>query len=163
MLSFVLGALLVVPAPTPSPVDPCKAAHRIVCGPIRLFPKDPLARGALIDNAIATLFDGIVTAKHTHGDPSLEANPVMRPFVRGGLGGLLLGWSAMEIGQRSIARQFHLSDSRADAFAFRQHVSGVASWLSPRTYAWMPGEWEAYHQPFAEAAWIRFDATAGRY
>lgn len=163
MLPFVLGALLVVPAPSPSPVPPCKAAHRMFCGPIRLLPADPQARSVFIGNEIATLIDGIVTAKNTRGNPSLEANPVVRPFVRGGLGGLLLGWSAMEIGQHAVTRQFHLSDSRFDSFTLRQHVSGVASWLSPRTYAWMPNEWEAYHQPFAEAAWIRFDATAGRY
>lgn len=162
MLHVLLGALLVVASPTASPA-PCNGAHHLFCGAIRLVPRDPDARRAFVSNAVATLFDGIVTAKNTHGDPSLEANPVVRPFIRGRLPGLLLGWSAMEAGQHVVARTFHLDDGRVEAFTLQQHVSGIASWLSPRTYAWMPNEWAAYHQPYAEAAWIRFNATGGRY
>lgn len=161
MLHLLLSTLLVVPSPTPSPL-PCKTAHHMFCGPIRLMPREPQARVAFIGNAIATLVDGIVTSVNTHGNPALEANPVVRPFVRGGLPELLAGWSALEIGQHFVTHEFHLSDSRVETFTFQQHVSGVASWLSPRTYAWLPNEWEAYHQPFAEAAWMRFDATGGR-
>lgn len=163
MLHFVLAVLL-QPAATPSPApDPCKAAHRLICGPIRFVPRDSQERQAFIGNTIATLVDGIVTAQNTRGNPALEGNPVVRPFVRGGLPDLLLGWASMEVAQRSVAHTFHLSDERMETFTMRQHVSGVASWLSPRTYAWTPDEWESYHQPFAEDAWIRFDASGGRY
>lgn len=162
MLHFLLAALLVVPAPTPSPA-PCQAAHRFLCGPIRLIPRDSQARDAVMGNAIATFVDGIVTAKNTRGNPALEANPMVRPFVRGGLPGLLLGWTTLEIGQHALAREFHLDDSRVETFTLGQHLSGIASWLSPRTFAWMPDEWSAYHQPYTEASWIRFNATGGRY
>ncbi|MGB6984785.1 MAG: hypothetical protein WBD74_02280 [Candidatus Aquilonibacter sp.] len=104
-----------------------------------------------------------MTAKNTHGNPALESNPFVRPFVRGGLPGLLLGWAGMEVGQRAIARQFHLEDSRIETMTLSQHLSGIASWLSPRTYGWVPNEWQMYHQPWVEQAWIRYDATAGRY
>jgi len=163
MLSFLLGALLLDTPPTPSPAPPCQAAHRVFCGPIRLVPADPQERNAFVGNAIATLFDGIVTAKNTHGNPALEANPVVRPFVRGGLPDLFLGWMSMEVGQRAIARQFHLADSRIETMSLSEHLSGIASWLSPRTYGWVPNEWQMYHQPFVENAWIRYDATAGHY
>lgn len=163
MLSFVLSALLLESPPTPSPAPPCQAAHRLVCGPIRLVPRDPEERDAFVGNAIATLVDGVVTAKNTHGNPALEGNPVMRPFVRGGLPGLLLGWTSMEIGQRAIARRFHLDDSRLETMTLNQHLSGIASWLSPRTYGWMPNEWQMYHQPCVEQVWMRYDATAGKY
>jgi len=163
MFSFLLGALLVVvPTPTPAPA-PCQAAHRLFCGPIRLVPQDPVERNAFVGNAIATLIDGIVTATNTRGNPALEANPAMRPFVRGGLPGLLLGWASMEVGQRAIAREFHLDDSRVETMTLSQHLSGIASWLSPRTYGWIPNEWQMYHQPLVENAWIRYDANAGRY
>jgi hypothetical protein len=164
MFSLLLSAsLVVVPTPTPRPVPPCQAAHRLFCGPIRLVPRDPQERTAFVDNAIATLIDGVVTATNTRGNPSLEANPVMRPFVRGGLPGLLLGWTGMEVGQRTIARRFHLDDTRIESMTLSEHLSGIASWLSPRTYGWVPNEWQMYHQPAVEAAWIRWDANAGRY
>jgi hypothetical protein len=162
MLHVFLAALLAVPAPAPSPA-PCKSAHRLFCGPIRILPRDGDARGAVIGNAIATLVDGVVTAKNTHGNPALEANPMVRPFVRGGLPGLLLSWTTIDIGQHALAREFHLADARVETAALGAHLSGIASWLSPRTYGWMPDEWDAYHQPYEEAAWIRFNATAGHY
>lgn len=161
MLPFIMAALLTVPAPSPPPSPPC-VAHRLFCGAIRIVPRDPSERTVFVSNAIATLADGIVTAIHTHGDPQLEQNLALRPFIRGGLPGLLLGWSVMQIGQHAIDRRFHLSDERMQGFALQQHISGIASWLSPRTFAWTPNEWEAYHQPIAEAAWIRYDATAGK-
>ncbi len=163
MFSLVLSALLVVPTPTPAPADPCKTAHRLFCGSIRFVPRDPQERSTFIDNAIATFVDGIVTATNTHGNPSLEANPVVRPFVRGRLPGLLFGWATMDIGQRAIARKFHLDDSRIESMTLSQHLSGIASWLSPRTYGWVPNEWEMYHQPAIEDAWMRYDATNGQY
>ena len=163
MLHFVLAVLLTPATPLPPPPDPCKATHRLFCGPIRFVPRDGDERRAFVANTIATLVDGVVTSVNTHGNPALEANPVVRPFVRGGLPNLLLGWSAMELVQRSAAHAFRLSDTRMEAITTEQHVSGIASWLSPRTYGWMPGEWQEYHQPFAEDAWIRFDATGGRY
>jgi hypothetical protein len=163
MLSFLLSALLVSPTPTPSPVPACRAAHHLFCGPIRLIPRDPEERDAFLGNAVATLLDGIVTAKNTHGNPALEGNPVMRPFVRGGLPGLLLGWTSMDVGQRAFAHQFHIADSHIETMTMSQHLSGIASWLSPRTYGWMPDEWQMYHQPVVEFAWIRYDATAGHY
>jgi hypothetical protein len=162
MLHVFLAALLVVPAPTPSPA-PCRAAHRLICGAIRIVPSDSQARGAVVSNALATLVDGIVTAKNTRGNPALEANPMVRPFIRGGLPGLLLGWTTLEIGQHALMREFHLTDSRVETAALDQHLSGIASWLSPRTFGWMPDEWDAYHQPYSEAAWIRFNATGGHY
>lgn len=162
MLHLLLAIVLTQPAPTPTPPDPCKAAHRVLCGRIRLVPADADKRRVFVGNMIASLIDGVVTANDTHGNPSLEGNPVMRPFVRGRLPELLLGWGSMEIAQHTVAHTFHLSDSRLDAFAMSQHLSGVASWLSPRTYGWMPNQWAAYHQPIAESAWIRYDATAGR-
>jgi hypothetical protein len=162
MLHVIFAALLLVPATT-TPSDPCKAAHRLICGPIRIVPRDPNARRAMIANAVVTLADGIVTSVNTHGNPTLEGDPLVRPFVRGGLPHLLLGWASMEIGHRALAHAFHLSDRRVEDFTIREHVAGIASWLSPRTYAWMPNEWQAYHQPYAEAAWIRYDATLGKY
>ncbi|HTX56875.1 MAG TPA: hypothetical protein VMD47_07205 [Candidatus Acidoferrales bacterium] len=161
MLPFLLGALLAVPAASPSP--PCQAAHRLFCGAIRLVPRDPQERRAFVGNAIGTLIDGIVTARNTRGNPALEGNPFVRPFVRGGFGELLLGWTGMEIGQRSIAHHFHLEDTRIESMALSEHLSGIASWLSPRTYGWIPNEWQAYHQPYIEGAWVRFDATGGRF
>lgn len=163
MLSFVLGVLLLAPVPTPSPAPPCYAAHRLFCGTIRLVPRDPQERSAFVSNAIATLVDGIVTAKNTHGNPALEGNPVVRPFVRFGLPGLLFGWASMEVGQRAIAHHFHVDDSRIETMTLSQHLSGIASWLSPRTYGWVPNEWQMYHQPAIEGAWMRYDATAGKY
>lgn len=47
-------------APTPSPLpDPC--AHRIMCGPIHLVPRDPRERLAFFANMALSLADGIVT------------------------------------------------------------------------------------------------------
>jgi hypothetical protein len=161
VLHFIMGVLLTLPAPTPAPPPPC-SQRRFFCGAVRLIPAGSEARRMWIGTAVATLADGVITAINTHGDPQLESNPVMRPFVRARLPGLLLGWTAMQIGQHVLDEGFHLSDERMQAFSLQQHISGVASWLSPRTYAWTPNEWESYHQPIAEAAWIRFDATAGR-
>ena len=163
MLSLLLGVLVLSPVPTPPPAPPCQAAHRLFCGPIRLVPQNPQERNAFVGNAIATLFDGIVTAKNTHGNPALEGNPIVRPFVHGGLPGLLLGWAGMEVGQRAIAKEFHLDDSRIETMTLSEHLSGIASWLSPRTYGWVPNEWQMYHQPIVEGAWMRYDATAGKY
>jgi hypothetical protein len=163
MLPLFLGALLVAPTPTPSPSDPCKTAHRLFCGSIHLVPRDPQERVAFVDNAIATFVDGIVTATNTHGNPALEANPVVRPFVRGGLPGLLFGWASMDIGQRVIAQRFHLEDSRIESMALSEHLSGIASWLSPRTFGWVPNEWQMYHQPAIEDAWMRWDVSGGRW
>lgn len=163
MFSLLASVLVMLPTPTPSPIPPCQAAHRLFCGPIRLVPRDPEAREAFIGNAIATLVDGIVTAKNTHGDPKLEGNPVVRPFVRGGFPSLLLGWASMEAGQHALARHFHLDDARIESMTLSQHVSGIASWLSPRTYGWVPNEWQMYHQPLVEQAWIRWDASGSRY
>jgi hypothetical protein len=161
MLHFIMGALLTLPAPSPEP-PPCET-RRFFCGGIRLVPSDPEARKMWVGNALATLADGVVTSINTRGNPQMEANVVMRPFVRGRLPGLLLGWTAMQMGQHALDQRFHISDTRMQGFAMQQHISGIASWLSPRTYAWTPGQWQAYHQPIAEAAWIRYDATAGKF
>lgn len=163
MFSLLLGVLLLTPLPTPLPTPPCHTAHRLFCGPIHFVPSDPQDRGAFLGNAIATLFDGIVTAKNTRGNPALEGNPMVRPFVRGGLPDLFLGWASLEIGQRAIAHHFHVEDSRIEAMTLSQHLSGIASWLSPRTFGWVPNEWQMYHQPAVEGAWMRYDVTAGKY
>jgi hypothetical protein len=162
MLHLLLAIVLTQPAPASPPADPCKTEHRLFCGPIRIVPRNPQRRNAFVANMIASVVDGVVTNSRTRGNPALEGNPIMRPFIRGGVAGMLLGWGSMEVTQHFVARTFHLSDARLDSFALAQHVSGVASWLSPRTYGWMPNEWAAYHQPIAESAWIRYNATAGK-
>jgi hypothetical protein len=149
-------AILTPALPTPAP-NPC--AHRLFCGPIRIVPSDPVERRSFLANAAASLADGIVTAHFTHGIPSNESDPIVRPFVSGGIPTMMFGWGVMELGQRSIAHDFHLSESRADDFTLGGHISGVASWLSPRTYAWGVPPRLVYSNPYIEQVWIRYDST----
>jgi hypothetical protein len=143
-------------SPTPAP-DPC--AHRIFCGRIRIVPADPAERRSFFANAIASLVDGIVTAHYVNGNPANESDPIVRPFVRGGMPALMLGWGVMELGQRNLARSFHISEDRADDFTLGSHISGVASWLSPRAYAWGVPPRLIYSDPYVEQSWIRYDST----
>jgi hypothetical protein len=159
MLPLLLASLTALVSPAlPTPVsNPC--VHRIFCGAIRIVPRDPVERRAFLANAAASLVDGIVTAHFTRGVASNESDPIVRPFVGGGIPAMMFGWGVLEIGQRSIARDFHLSQTRADDFTLGGHVSGVASWLSPRTYAWGLPPRLIYSNPYVEQVWIRYDST----
>jgi hypothetical protein len=158
MLSFALAILTAMAAVSPSPPpDPC--AHRAFCGPIRLVPADPVQRRSFYANVAASIVDGIVTSHFAHGDPANEANPVVRPFVRNGLPSLVLGWGLMEIGQRSVARTFHLNEARVDDFTLSQHIAGVASWLSPVTYAWGTPPKLIYGNSYIQQRWIIYDVA----
>jgi hypothetical protein len=160
MLSLLMASLVTVvnvASPSPSP-NPC--ARRIFCGRIRLVPADPDERRSFYANAVASFVDGVVTAHYVRGNPSNESDPIVRPFVRSGLPSLTFGWSLMEIGQRTVAHVFHLNEARTDDFTLSQHMSGVASWLSPQTYSWGVAPKLIYSNPYIEQRWIMYDATA---
>jgi hypothetical protein len=165
MLPLLLATVvttLPIASPSPSPVpDPC--AHRLFCGKIRFVPQNADERRAFFANAEASLIDGIVTAHYVRGNPVNEADPIVRPFVRNGLPSLALGWGLIEIGQRSAMRAFHLNESRADDFTLGGHVSGVASWLSPRTYSWGVSPKLIYSNPYVQQRWIMYDAMPASY
>lgn len=134
------------------------SAHAIRdVGPIHLLPRDPSERGALLLDLGTALVDGIITQHGTHGDPRLEADPVVRPFVRGGLTSMMAAWTAQIIVRRSI---FHSTQLR-EAVDHREaalHILGVGSWLSPITYGWgdIPPSL-ALKAPQTEARWFYLD------
>ncbi len=123
-------------------------------GPIRIMPRDLAARRAFFANTELALLDGLITMHGTGGNPALEADPAVRPFVRGGLASLAFGWAAGEIAQRSIAHTLHFNPARLDYFSASSHLAGIASWMSPHTYAFGLNPWD-YGDPITAAFWIR--------
>jgi hypothetical protein len=102
-------------------------------GPIRLLPSDPDERRALLANFAAALADGIVTAHGTHGDPGLETDPFVRPFVRGGMQSLMTAW-IFQIGLRQMLIHNAATRTSLDRYETSQHIFGFGSWLSPDSY-----------------------------
>lgn len=145
-----------VPSP-PSVGNPC--AHRIMCGPIKLWPNSNNARAVLF----STLADAIVTAFGTHGNPSREANPIIRPYVKPGFVGFISIFSGMLITQgvsHVAMMSLHVPTQIQSGLILRTHVTGVASWLSGRWYPsdGMSSERNYYDTPVVEYYWIRNDA-----
>jgi hypothetical protein len=165
------------PSPTPSPtpltfsqgdgigysyslgsaVTPNPCAHRWFCGPIRLVPKTADGRRALLADIGLAVFDGILTRNGTGGNPAYEADPLVRPFVRGGLPSMAAGWLSLGLLRSTLAHTAHIDPGWTTWYEAGQHLAGIASWLSPRTYAFGLIR-SAYQMPGVESAWIRYDA-----
>jgi hypothetical protein len=98
-------------------------------GPIHLLPSDPRERSAFLTSVAATIVDGLVTSHGTRGNPALEANPFLRPFVRGRMPTLMLGWTLSEIATHALTRKWSAEErAQLDFWSAGQHAAGVSSW-----------------------------------
>jgi hypothetical protein len=142
----------------PTAVNPCN--HRWFCGPIRLLPTSVEGRRALLVDIGLAVFDGILTRNGTGGNPAYEADPVVRPFIRGGLPSMAAGWLSLALLRSSLAHSAHIDPGWTTWYEAGQHLAGIASWLSPRTYAFGLIR-SSYQTPVVEDAWIRHNAIYG--
>ena len=114
--------------------DPCR--HRVLCGAIRVVPRDPVERAAFVERVTAQLVDGIVTAAGLRArspylpNTSYEADPVVRPFSRGGLPTLLAAGIAWDIASGATTRRWSPSDrTQLDRSETAMHAWGIGTWL----------------------------------
>ncbi|HET9394189.1 MAG TPA: lytic transglycosylase domain-containing protein [Candidatus Rubrimentiphilum sp.] len=126
-------------------------------GPVHLLPSDPAERKALLINAASALVDGFITAHGTHGDPRFEGDPLVRPFVRGGMPSMIAGWTLPVILRSALV---HSASTRTelDLWEARSHIFGVGSWLSPQAYPMDPAQRLQYADPLGitQARSIKF-------
>lgn len=114
--------------------DPCR--HRVLCGAIRVVPRDPVERAAFVERVTAQLVDGIVTAAGLRArspyvaNTSYEADPVVRPFSHGGLPTLLVAGIAWDIATGAATRRWSPSErTQLDRADTAMHAWGIGTWL----------------------------------
>ncbi len=135
------------------------------CGPIRLVPADPVERDLWWGEHVSELADAYFSAAGQHAlfanrqvvagtlrgrawtmanlqglasPAQAEANPFVRPFAAGGIGGYLLGFFAIDVGQgvighlpRSLGMRPLSALSRRSILGqdIAEHVDGAQSWV----------------------------------
>ncbi|MHB8195379.1 MAG: hypothetical protein ACYDFQ_04775 [Vulcanimicrobiaceae bacterium] len=162
---------LPTPTPTPSalrrPLLPLKkpayapCAHRLFCGPIHLLPRNPRERAAFLTDVAAAVADGLITAAGTHRNPALEGDPVVQPFIRGGLPSMLFGWALGDVARSALTRRW-TPGQRTLALRYEAgwHIVGIGSWISPIAYTWNSPPiliQAALHAPVTEGLWLQWD------
>ncbi|MHB8356820.1 MAG: hypothetical protein ACYDDQ_09050, partial [Vulcanimicrobiaceae bacterium] len=146
LAALALAGALASPTPTPAP-NPC--AHRIICGPIRLWPRTPAQRERLAAQAIASIVEwrawsaqrgstgvAVPVANGSTGVPTGAVQRVSVGFVGGSarplvvsLGTYLIG-DAIEHAAQSVLREPMAARARWARIDAIAALGGATRWAS---------------------------------